>query len=485
MKTRIKLSMLALPALAIVLCACTLTERRPTPISRPEITLKKEMSIQKVEALEAASTRFDIATTLQAQTFHNYSVPPNWPGNRSWKPLRHFGPFFSGSIFDKVKVHVARQNVVAMIYNDFLTGHEDAEIFKKYYGATLPSTPTPVSDHKAGLFPTQDGPNDMLFELDQIRYTSRYGGSVQLLFKLSEDYEGEIVKVLASTNEHIVWDLKSLTMSVFVIPAAGSFNPLHPGGIPQPNFIEFKPGRAVAYSVDGTTRTVITEDTSAQLREALDAMKPWLSGQLKMNMHNLVHGFIHSQFRDFIAETDLVDKVAVTDGFIDLHTREAIPIFLVEARIRDVELNTESGAEEINFSAGAWHVLDEEHADDDPPPPDTPSVRREFATIDSGQGTPFEIFGVFRVDNCNSLALVRFWFAAVEEDDFPNPSDYYRNYVHPTFRYSCANLASLAEQAAYGVVSETTVEGMELLRMETLEPEGSFSFTTRTVLSRM
>ena len=492
MKIRINPRMRAAQALAALLCTSTLisgyAELRPTPIVRAEITADKKMSLQKVEGLQASPSKPNIAAALQGQVVDEYSVPPNWPANISWKPMRHFGPFLSGSTLDKVQVHVDRPNVVAMIYNDFLAGHEDAEIFKKYYGATLPSTSTPVYQHVPGRFPTAEGPNHMHFELDQIRYTSRYGGSVQLLFKLNEDFEGEIVKRLAPapSNERIVWDLKSLTMAVYVIPRADAFNPLSPVGGEQPNFIEFKPGRAVAYKVDDAgTRTPMTEDTSAQLREVLDAMKTWLSHALRTHMHDLVHGFIHSQFRDFIAATELVDKVAVTDGFIDLHTREAIPIFMVLTRIRNVALDTESDEEEIRFKAGAWHVYDPASADVDPPPPDTPMVKREFAVIDEGQGTPLETFGVFRVDTCNRLVLVRFWFAAEEEDDFPNPNDYFRNYVHPTFSYDCANLETLAGQAAYGVVSETTVEGMDLLKMETLEREGWFSFTTRVVLSRM
>ncbi len=135
MNTRIKLRRLAVPALAVLLCACTLAEPRPTPISRPEITVKKEMSIQNVEAPRPSLSKSGTAAALQAQTFHEYSVPPDWPRNRSWRPIRHFGPFFSGSIFDKVKVHVARKDVITMVYNDFLTGHEDAEIFPAFtYG---------------------------------------------------------------------------------------------------------------------------------------------------------------------------------------------------------------------------------------------------------------------------------------------------------------------------------------------------------------
>jgi hypothetical protein len=446
------------------------------------------MSVQKVEVLKSPLTKPYIGATLQAQVFHEYSVPNNWPENKSWRPLRHFGPFLSGSILDKIKVHIPRKGVVTMIYNDFLTGHEDAEIFKKYYGTTLPSTPTPAPNHIPGLFPKQDGPNDMLFELDQIRYSSRYGGSVQLMFKLNEDYEGELVKVLDSTtNERIVWDLKSLSMAIFVNPVSNAFNPLNPSGAGQPNFIEFNPIKLAAYKVAGNTITVMTDDTSAQLHEALNAMKPWISQAIKTNIHDLVHGFIHSQFRDFITDTELVDNLAVTDGFIDLHTREAIPVFMVQARIRKVALDTESGPEEIVFSAGAWHVYDSSFINSDPPPADTPMVVREFATIDDGQGTPYETFGVFKVNKCNDLALVRFWFSAEEEDGFPNPNDYYRNYVHPTFTYDCTNLSTLAEleKPPYGVVSETTVEGMELLKMESLEPEGWFSFTTRVVLSRM
>lgn len=441
--------------------------KRPMPVQRGEVLKFGKGPIQNVKDITAEMRPMDFAVLAQSGTVLPVKPPKGYPEQLSWRPLRHFGPFFSGSDITQIHLVLNGKNAV-WYYQDFLTGHEDSAIFQKYYGANLPST-TPTVNVVPGTYPNADGFDDIQMELQRISYSSRYGGSVQLQFQSNEDYEVEVRKGTT------LWDLNSLIMRVYVVPVATVFNPNNPiYSAPRVVYVEFIPSGAVAYDIAGTILSVRPDNALTELTNALGEYGPQVaSANFSRDASRLVYGFVHSQFKDYIAATDKVDMIEITNDFLDLHTRAGEVTFHLNIRISDINLDTEWGDEEIVIEIAAEHVFD---LDDRV---GNPSIAHEFDAINNREGTPFRNFGVFKLDQCAALDSVIFIIKVVEDDDFPSPDDEY-NLIANSIAFECGTLQTRANNGNFGTVSENATEGV--LIMDDDSVEGALSYVTQVRL---
>jgi hypothetical protein len=441
--------------------------KRPAPVQRGELLRFGNGSIQNVKEITMKMEAMDFAVMAQAGTVLPVRPPQGYPAQLSWRPLRHFGPFFSGSDITQIQLVLNAKNA-GWFYQDFLTGHEDSAIFKKYYGANLPST-TPAIDVVPGTYPNADGFNDIRMKLHRIKYTNRYGGSVQLQFRSDEDYEVEVRKGT------ILWELNSLIMRVYVVPIAGVFNPNYPiNAAPGPVYVEFIPGEAVAYDIVGDRLNVRPDNALAELTTALGEYAPQVaSANFNRQASRFVYGFVHSQFKDYIAATDKVNMIKITNDFLDLQTRDGEVTFHLNIRISDINLDTEWGDEEIIITISAEHVFDLNNR------VGNPTISYDFDKINNREGTPFRNFGVFKLEQCTALDSIIFLISVLEDDDFPSPDDTY-DLIANSIAFECGNLQSRANNGDFGIVSENATEGVILMDDDNVE--GALSFVTQVQL---
>jgi len=464
MKTFTKSTVATVFCFIFFMAGCAALQQRPATIQRGEVVFLGKGSVQEVRQIKMKSV--DFAIRAQAGTILPIAPPKWYPRDLSWRPLRHFGPFFSGS--DITQIHFKLNAKIAnWYYNNFFTGHEDAEIFQKYYGSSLPAN-TPTTNIVPGTFPDSDGFNDTMLALQRVSYSSRYGGAVQLKFKTFEDYEVEV------RNGTTLWDITTLEMNVYVVPIAGWFNPNYPLSSGGRTYIEFEPHGVVAYELVSNNLIVLPDSNLTDLDSALrEIAVQMLTSTFAREAHRFIHGFSHSQFKDYIGPTDKVDWVEITDDFFNPHTREGEVVFTFSVRISDINLDTEPGDEEIKVTIAAQHMFDTINQ------AQNPIVSHEFREINNREGTYFRNFGIFKLQECDALQAVIFSISVVEDDDFPNPDDRFDTTFHQ-IAFNCSNLTSRADDGSFGLVSENTTEGV--LLMDDDNVEGALTFVTRVSL---
>jgi hypothetical protein len=297
--------------IVLVAGCASLTVERPEAIQRGEVVFLGKGSVQRLHSVQMNAT--DLAIRAQAGTILPTAAPQNYPIRLSWRPLRHFGPFFKGSDITQVQVGL-NERTATWYYNEFLATHEDTAIFKRYYGSSLP-TNRPPSNVVPGTFPSSNGFNDIVLSLQRVSYSSRYGGTVELKFKAVEDYEVEVRK------DTTLWDIGTLEMNAYVVPVAGSFNPNYLLQYSSLTYLEFVPQEAVAYELVNEKLTSLPDNNLAELNSALKEIAVHLlTNTFTRDASRFVHAFVHSQFKDYIGPTDKVDIVEITDDFLDLHT---------------------------------------------------------------------------------------------------------------------------------------------------------------------
>ncbi|MGW8323219.1 MAG: hypothetical protein ACWGSD_16850, partial [Thermodesulfobacteriota bacterium] len=172
--------------------------------------------------------RMILAEELYATDLHpmDYVLAPG-------KPLRHFGKFYLGS--PSILVDAASGT---WYFNDYFRNNRDSEWFGKYF-MPLPvnnfERPAPNQD-VPGTMPARGQLNDTLFDLHQVYWSSRYGGSVALRCRSLENVEYDVrgeERVIEGGDtpapeddvlESIMWDVREMEMTIHVIPCAADIN---------------------------------------------------------------------------------------------------------------------------------------------------------------------------------------------------------------------------------------------------------------------
>jgi len=409
-------------------------------------------------------------------------APSDWPSGTSWRPLRNFGPFYAGSHLGHVQVVLhggTSSNFATFAYNDFLTASPDQSIYQKYYGSPLPSSGPPAADPAPGAFPSNDGFLNVLLSLSRIRYTSRFGGSVELLFVSSEDYQGEARS--AGTR----WDVGALELSVYVTPVKSLFNPLSTGlfGLASRVHVELTALDPVAYTSPSALAPLVRnpgDDGAALNNLLLQAARQLETGgaslQFRRDADRLTHAYVHTQFQQFLGPTEVVDTIWISDDFLDLATRVAEGVALLEFRVVDVNLNTEPGEEEIHFTVALQHMFEPGSVG-----PEDPVVSHTFREIGNREGTPFATVGAFTFPECDRL-LASIMAISVIETDGVTQDDRYQSIVRSLEALDCGVLRQRFNAGQFGIVAELPVEDEVLLQDD--EVKGTFSHVTRIGLTR-
>jgi hypothetical protein len=430
-----------------------------TKRSGGELWVKRPVRIQKtiekaprVEVLHD-SIRVGEVTLLKAQVFvdmntaknrsKTLSTPPNWRAEVVWKPLRHFGRFYFQSLHLRVSDTAGQ-----WFFNDYFNNNADAQWFRIYWPSQLPindfetlhTTPPHGPQYVPGEIPESNSLHDTLFTSEQIRYSSKFGGSVALVFRSLEDYEydlrGKEVEVESLPNgqkvvESKVWDFSSIEMAIHVHPRPDAFNRQYAyNRVPTTANVILTPTDPVGYTLrrkvsamghelsrDIFPSTDPSEELAKELRVALKQVALGLgnSGSICRTAAQFLHGYIHSEFQGEISDTHFVDMIELSDDYIDLHSHAKIPIFYIQLRLSRINYDPLADLLGINISAeiAAQHIYCVDC--------DNPVVTRNFHDIGNNEGTPLQPYGAFRLDQCDELegiiASVR-----IREND-PGPFD--------------------------------------------------------------
>jgi hypothetical protein len=324
---------------------------------------------------------------------HATNKPPsNLSRNIAWRPARHFGAWNKGSDFGDINILLNGRGG-SWFFNDyFSTMPENKQrIYKKYYrrdvgdsldSVTLPSDVTTELVHlPSGQPEASAGAHNILLSLQQIDKTSKYGGSIKLVFKMADvkgahgdnihfdNFEYEFAYIDNTDSENPVttlFNVDDVRLNIYVAPHPDEFNRTR-------NFSNQCKVLA-EIDIDGVTaiqNDVRIENDSAyqNLKEALPAIGASAANNASPNYRAphacaLVQGFLHDQFQNELGEltdtTDIVDKILISDHFIDIFTREGQPVLTADWQITLIRIDTELGKDEPELS---WFRVGHKYVD--------------------------------------------------------------------------------------------------------------------------
>ena len=372
-------------------------------------------------------------------------VPANAPN-----PRRNFGPFYTGSHLDAIKI-VLNGRAAAWYYTDYLTQHAATKI-RSYFPAgftALSGIPTGAGPrHIPGTFPQQDGFNDLQLSLSRIRYSGRFGGSVELTFVSDETYEYD---ARAGT---ILWDFADVTLRMYVVPSYVRFN-ANPNTVgAEPLFLEFEPRVLAAYQVDASNRVsgVDTQDRSADLQTFWTATSGQLRSQaLRRAASAFVYGYIHDLFADRLSGANVVAQMELDENFLDLDVRTGTPYVYGAFRASAIEdVDTEPGDEHLVVKISGCQVdgaTQESYCGD-----------RE-SDIGARDSTPYWTLVIFPLSQCNTNThlMVQVNVSEVDtvfDDEFETAMEFRQ--------VNCTALNNLVSQQRWGSSEIYRVENVRL-----------------------
>src|SRR5258705_6552251 len=186
------------------------------------------------------------------------------PRPRPFDALRATGPFCPGDL-TRIKLQVDGQ-MAQWYLTDYPTTSPVGPFLQKYSIGPLPTSLPPDIPaagnprHVAGTMPSNDGTNDVRFQLKCVLYSRRYGGSIQLLFQSEEGFEYE------ARYGTTLWDADDIELSRYVTPDFRQFNTAVTPGVlgREPTHLEIKPRILLAYQGNLSQPSSITFDTSSE-----------------------------------------------------------------------------------------------------------------------------------------------------------------------------------------------------------------------------
>ena len=167
-------------------------------------------------------------------------------------------------------------------------------------------------------------PGSILMALSQIKYSSRYGGSIRLSFKLVDDVGVELI------HGRTAWDFRDLTMNIYVAPKIDWVNRGTPY-LTNPSEgmagVEFSTAGAVQYEISGDNAVsnplVVTATDQDLLTLALGNLATTMRVKLADDAVRFATGFLRSMLKNEIVFGKLVDSLALSDNWVEVKTHTA------------------------------------------------------------------------------------------------------------------------------------------------------------------
>jgi hypothetical protein len=290
----------------------------------------KAPSPQGVRAITVGREALEARNVLESLSDGFVEVVSGQRGKQRFNRRRFVGPFWSGSDLGAIQVSISTGNP-SWYFGDFFTTSASSSSYNYSFNNALPSGAAPVPSCIPGAFPSASGALPLTFVLFQIDYSSRYGGSVQLRFRLAESTGYELRK------DSNLWDLGGLQLHVFVGVNPQTFRVLSLTNTPVSAELRYTKIQAyeIPAKVFGSAQlppvalpTALRDVADTELRNlVLNVMTPQSGFD---PARRFVIGYLRSLFPDILANSKLrVDGVCIADDQISFHTHEILPMVRV------------------------------------------------------------------------------------------------------------------------------------------------------------
>jgi hypothetical protein len=423
------------PFLLLLGCSETITGKKECSKCKPKILsirrsgpLSVEMKTPKSTSAQEKEVTFKSRTFLEPE-----EAIRDFPYETiTLQRLNRFIGPFEYNYFKDIQI-VLDKDGAEWCYNNYFQSVPNKNLYARYYRYSrsqgkhiVPTTNTPGSDGapprpgaQTDNIPDSQNAQGVLLELKSIHYSSRFGGSVKLLFEMIEEYYYEF------RFEPYLYDLSFLEVSIYVVPLADSLNPrLRTSSegytyYPQPTaggvFMEYKPQIKAAYVLNypdtelgeipsppsddtGTWQppeptgcSLVPEYQLAKASQKLDeSLAKWQVihksdvaasyypsdlGAIGAEAISFVYGFLHTLHNESIPNALMIPtRITIGDNTFELQTVEGEFYFQISCRVTDI---TNEYATVTSHDTSARFLLNWTH---DLMSPDESWLRVEAAT---------------------------------------------------------------------------------------------------------
>jgi hypothetical protein len=338
--------------------------------------------------------------------------PSGWPSRIPWRPMRFYGPFRFPE-FSAITITLNASSTASFNFNSFFSNHPDADKFKQFFpGSTLPSTIVPDQEDPPGQMPTGDGVGAMTARLDQVDYTSRYGGSVELKFTVHRNCGYNL------RQGTLAWDLEGVDFRIYVNPTTTGLNQtLNASGSGNVTCeVDAREAAAYQLSLQGNNvKSIVAIDDvhEAELRTALHSVAQSLSSALAQDARRFVYGFLYSQFPDVTGPGMIVSSVRISDGELDLVTHKGIPVVAVRFCAIDTwgvqvaSLPDTWGHAEHRLTLSSQHVYKDQIL---------PGPQAKTFDVEPHGDTPWVFAGAWTLDESAQVGTIQMSISGAEVD---------------------------------------------------------------------
>lgn len=187
----------------------------------------------------------------------------------------------------------------------------------------------PPYSYIPGSYSTFDGCGFINFNLEKISYSSKYGGTVELLFRANEDVGFEFKK------GQIIWDTKNLVLKVFVTPTCqGLTNPNSAYSLGRV-ICELEASTYTAYSLLSNLVSILDDPKTQEFNDTLKTVSNNIASGIQQSARRFTGGFLWSQFTDLLGITSYVTGINISDDFVDIKRRDAEVTVSISFRCED------------------------------------------------------------------------------------------------------------------------------------------------------
>jgi hypothetical protein len=263
----------------------------------------------------------------------------------AWRAMRNFGPFFSSGL-NGIQIRLENGGGT-WFFNNFLNSQPSPynSIFSQYLGTQYPGNTSTISLEPPQYTPGKQPGNlttGIQMSMSAIRYSSKHGGSVELLFKSIENYEIEL------KNENMTWDVGSLEMRLYVIPKVMGFRAGNPGlklygqESTLEYFVELSAKEPIQYQKNADNHYEMLPVNVSALDTALNKLSRALVGQAGVSpfaatAFKFTHALLHCLFDDYITSMRIVQMIEIKDDYLSVYTRDGIPTVYLLCRVETWE----------------------------------------------------------------------------------------------------------------------------------------------------
>jgi hypothetical protein len=359
----------------------------------------------------------------------------------------------SGPDFEVIKYIISDNNTGQLYFNNYFNSHPNLSNFQRYF-KTIPVQNNPPNQQRAGYAfqGSTNAPNGfshLEFQLTKISCSSKYGGSIEYTFELSEDIEYEF------TSKNYLYDLNSFSIKIYITPNNLALNATNTQGsnviansVPK---IEFEYEIHTAYKKNGNylsqnytfpSIAIENENDRKLSKDEFDSTLEGFKSNLLASFSNLIlfnAGVIRAiNSPVFASSSTVVDRLQISENYISVQSHEGTKMAVISMRIKGIDVNTESGDEEFDIMVYEgqgygfqWRRL------------------AEFTELNQNRSSPWFYLGRFPVlNNCPGKSYYMH-YDLVERDDAPvvggstifTTPDHFDVRAH-TIAISCANLVS-------------------------------------------